>query len=223
MKTTKIMKRQMGDYEVLQRTSDSYFDGNALLQQWKHAHPKCKDSIKDFLDQRKVKDFIQYLQDDLRLQAQPQKGDMVETQIIKYDRGNNSSNGRIADKVWMHPYLFIKFALWINTKFEVQVIKFVYDNLISLRCDAGDNYSQLMKRIYGFTDCDFGKVAIAMNWVVFNEHCKQRRDWGTVEQMKELRQLECTLCSMIETGLVNSQMELIEVLRKMYDNKYRKF
>ena len=26
MKTTKIMKRQMGDYEVLQRTSDSYFD-----------------------------------------------------------------------------------------------------------------------------------------------------------------------------------------------------
>ena len=31
MKTTKIMKRQMGDYEVLQGTSDSYFDLNALL------------------------------------------------------------------------------------------------------------------------------------------------------------------------------------------------
>ena len=113
--------------------------------------------------------------------------------------------------------------MFINPKFEVQVIKFVYDELISLRCDAGDNYTQLMKRVYGFADCDFGKVAIAINWVVFNEHCKQRRDSGTLEQIKELKQLENTLCSMIDTGLVNSQIELIEVLRKMYDNKYRKF
>ena len=143
--------------------------------------------------------------------------------VVKYDKGVHTSKGRTPDKVWMHPYLFLKFSLWINTKFEVQVIKFIYDELISLRCDAGDNYSQLMKRVYGFTDCDFGKVAIALNWVVFNEHCKQRRDWGTVEQMRDLRQLENTLCSMIDTNLVNSQMELINVLRKMYDNKYRKF
>ena len=34
MKSNKIMKRQMGEYEVLQRTSDSYFDLNALLQHW---------------------------------------------------------------------------------------------------------------------------------------------------------------------------------------------
>jgi hypothetical protein len=30
MKTTKIMKRQMGEYEVLQRTSDSYFRADDL-------------------------------------------------------------------------------------------------------------------------------------------------------------------------------------------------
>ena len=143
--------------------------------------------------------------------------------VVKYDKGVHTSKGRTPDKVWMHPYLFIKFSMWINRTFEVQVVKFVFDELISLRCDAGDNYTQLMKRVYGFTDCDFGKVAIAINWVVFNEHCKQRRDSGTLEQIKELKQLENTLCSMIDTGLVNSQMELINVLRKMYDNKYRKF
>lgn len=27
---------------------------------------------------------------------------------------------------WMHPYLFIKTAMWINPKFELQVIRFVY-------------------------------------------------------------------------------------------------
>ena len=54
MRSNKIMKRQMGEYDVLQRTSDSYFGGNALLQQWKHLHPKCKDSMKDFFEQKNV-------------------------------------------------------------------------------------------------------------------------------------------------------------------------
>jgi len=217
------MKRQMGEYDVLQRTSDSYFDGNALLQQWKHSHPKCKDSMNDFFEQKKVKEFIKCLVSDLSNDAQPQNWGTAKKEVVKYDKGSNTSKGRTSDKVWMHPYLFIKFAMWINTSFEVQVIKFVFDELISLRCDAGDNYTHLMKRVYGFTDCDFGRVAIAINWVVFNEHCKQRRDSGNLAQIKELRQLESTLCSMIDTGLVSSQMELIEVLRKMYDNKYRKF
>ena len=62
--------------------------------------------------------------------------------VVKYDKGVHTSNGRTSDKVWMHPYLFIKFAMWINSTFEVQVIKFVFDELISLRCDAGDNYGR---------------------------------------------------------------------------------
>ena len=38
MKSNKIMRRQMGEYEVLQRTSDSYFDLNSLLQQWNNGN-----------------------------------------------------------------------------------------------------------------------------------------------------------------------------------------
>ena len=34
MKTNVIMTRPMGQFEVLQRTSDGFFDGNALLIQW---------------------------------------------------------------------------------------------------------------------------------------------------------------------------------------------
>jgi hypothetical protein len=176
--------------------------------------------IDDFLNSKNTKEFIATLENTL---SQGEISPMAKNDIIKKHGGSNTSNGREKNEIWVHPFLFIKAAMWVNPRFEVEVIKYVYDNLISLRCDAGDNYSQLMKRVYGFSDCDFGKVAIALNWVVFNEHCKQRRDWGTVEQMRDLRQLENTLCSMIDTNLVNSQMELINVLRKMYDNKYRKF
>ena len=220
MRSNKIMKRQMGEYDVLQRTSDSYFNLNGLLSQWNSTSGNSRRRLDKFMDSPNTKKFIKALEDDL---ANGTIGPKADNQLVKHIKGKCTSVGRTPDEVWAHPFIFLKFAMFLNPKFEVQVIKFVYDELISLRCDAGDNYTQLMKRVYGFTDCDFGKVAIAINWVVFNEHCKQRRDSGTLEQMKGLKQLEGTLCSMIDTGLVNSQIELIEVLRKMYDNKYRKF
>ena len=220
MISNKIMKRQMGEYDVLQRTSDSYFNANALLIQWNSNSNNIRRRWDKFKDNKNTKSFIETLTFEL---AKGQKRPMGDIRLIKEIGGSNTSKGKTSGEIWVHPYLFIKFAMYLNPRFEVQVIKFVYDELISLRCDAGDNYTHLMTRVYGFTDCDFGRVAIAINWVVFNEHCKQRRDSGNLEQIKELRQLESTLCSMIDTGLVSSQMELIEVLRKMYDNKYRKF
>lgn len=220
MKTTKIMKRQMGEYEVLQRTNDSYFKADELLRQWNLSHGgKNRRDMDRFLNSQKTKEFIKALEHELAIS---QKCEIADIQVVKYGK-HGYSNSNVKNDIYFHPYLFLKFAMWINSDFEVQVIKFVYDELISLRNDAGDNYTKLMQKVYGFSDCDFSQVAIAMNWVVFNEHCKQRRDSGSVDQMKELRQLESTLCSMIDTGLVNSQVELITVLRKMYEVKYRKF
>jgi len=39
---------------------------------------------------------------------------------------------------WMHPILFIDFAMWINPKFKVKVLKFLHDKLIKHRIDTGD-------------------------------------------------------------------------------------
>ena len=218
MISNKIMKRQMGEYDVLQRTSDSYFNASSILSQW-NKQGNSEKKINKYLSMQKTKDFISEIESNLQMANMPH----ADTRAIKKTNGHSTHNGRTPDEVWLHPFVFLDMCMWLEPKFKVQVIKFVYDELISLRCDAGDNYTHLMKRVYGFADCDFGRVAIAINWVVFNEHCKQRRDSGNLEQIKELRQLESTLCSMIDTGLVSSQMELIEVLRKMYDNKYRKF
>ena len=220
MKSNKVMRRPMGQYEVMQRTSDGYFNINALVNQWNSNPNNKRRRLDDFMNSKKTKEFIETLKNDL---TYGEKSPKVNNELIKVSKGKYDGFGRPTSDIYVHPFLFIKAAMWINPSFEVQVIKFVYDNLISLRIDAGDNYVRLMKKVYGFQDCDFGRVAIAMNWVVFNEHCKQRRDWSSVEQAQELKQLESTLCSMIDTGLVNSQMELMQVIRKMYEVKYRKF
>ena len=41
---------------------------------------------------------------------------------------------------WMHPLLFIDFAMWINPSFKYDVLKFVYDRMLMYRNEAGDAY-----------------------------------------------------------------------------------
>ena len=226
MKTNKIMFRSMGDYEVLQRTSDSYFDGNALLNLWRKEHPTCKDTINDFLAQKKVQTFIIELEKEMGEFAQPQKWGLAETQgfkSIKYIKGRNTSKGRTKDQVWLNPYLFIKFAMWINPKFELQVIKFVYDELIKFRHLAGDNYNVLTAAIAKLPDCDYRETAIAIQWIVFNRTGKELRQQATQLELAEISDIENKLAYAIDMGFIKNQAELIITLRKMYNEKYRKF
>ena len=226
MKTNVIMTRPMGQFEVLQRTSDGYFDGNALLAQWKREHNTCKDSMKDFFDQKKVQSFIAELEDELGEFCAPQKWDMqnlVVLKSVKYMKGRNTHNGRAKDQVWLHPYLFIKFAMWINPKFELQVIKFVYDELIKCRHLAGDNYNVLTAAISKLPDCDYKATAKAIQWIVFNRTGKELRQQATQRELSEISDIENKLAYAIDMGFINNQAQLICTMRKMYNDKYQKF
>lgn len=53
----------------------------------------------------------------------------------------------------MHPLLFIDFAMWLNPAFKVKVLKFVYDQLIQYRNDAGDTYKEMAAQIASDSFC----------------------------------------------------------------------
>ena len=145
MKSNKVMKRQMGEYDVFQRTSDSYFNANALLSQW-NSKGNSEKKINKYLSMQKTKDFIFEIESNLHMANLPH----ADYRAVKKIVGRSTHGGRTADEIWLHPFVFLDMCMWLEPKFKVQVIKFVYDELISLRCNAGDNYIQLMKRVYGF-------------------------------------------------------------------------
>lgn len=214
MKTNQLMKRPMGQFEVIQRTSDGFFDGAYLLYQWKRTNPKCKDTVKDFIEQTKVQSFLSELEKEMGDNAQPQKWDMANLQSVILVKGRNTKNGRTKDQVWMHPYLFIKFAMWINPKFELQVIKFVYDELIKNRHLAGDNYNVLTSAIATLPNADYREIANAINWIVFNRIGKNLRQSATQEELKELSDVEHSVAFAINMGFVKDNQQLIMLLRK---------
>ena len=113
--------------------------------------------------------------------------------------------------------------MWINPKFELQVIKFVYDELIKQRNDAGDNYISLSTSGVKLKGYNFREVATAMQWIVFNKVGKNLRQSATQEELKEMSELEKQLAYLIDNDYITSYKQLLSDMRKTYNKKYRKF
>lgn len=216
MKQNVIMNRKIGNFDFSQRTKDGYFETNVLISQWNSIKINSRRRLDDFLKSKTTLDFIEVLNDDLA------NGE-ISPMAYYIKKGKMTSKGRTKDEVWMHPYLFIDFAMWINPKFKLKVIKFVYDELIKQRNDAGDNYVSLSASGVKLKDYDFREVAIAMQWIVFNKTGKNLRQTATQEQLEELNDLQSNLSFLIDNGYITSYNQLLEDMRKMYNKKYTKF
>ena len=125
----------------------------------------------------------------------------------------------------MHPILFIKFAMWLNPRFEVQVIKFVYDQMIQYRNDAGDAYRELSAAVMKIVPRDYmpkamRKIGEALNWIIFNQHEKMLRNkHGNEEAQRELFQLEKKVADLINEGFIQSFDSLIVYLRNQWNRR----
>lgn len=58
MKTNQEMIRYIGQYCVIQRTSDGFFDANSLLKEWNSKSDNPKREMKKFLSSPKTEEFI---------------------------------------------------------------------------------------------------------------------------------------------------------------------
>lgn len=219
MKTNQVMIRRMGNFNVTQRTRDGFFNATELLKQWNSPsnlntqNSGClkKKDLDDFFSNKNTKEFIDALLVEENL----------DTPKLVYLKTRGKYNGG----TWMHPILFIKFAMWLNPRFEVQVIKFVYDQMIRYRNDAGDAYRELSSAVMKIVPKDFmpkamRKIGEALNWIIFNQHEKMLRNkHGEEEKQRELFQLEKKVADLINEGFINSFDELINYLRKQWHRK----
>ncbi len=210
MKTNVIMVRKMGVFDVNQRTKDGMFNANSLLRQWNTAN-ESKKEIKDYFDNKSTQEFIDVLKND-----ESTIGGIVPMIKSRASKGENAGT-------WMHPYLFIDFAMWINPKFKFEVIKFVYDELIKYRNDAGDNYVSLSASGVKLKGYDFIEVAKAMQWIVFGRTGKELRQTATQKELVELNDLQSKLSFAIDMGYITTYPQLLSELRKIWNQKNRKF
>lgn len=224
MKTNQTLTRQMGSFSVYQRTSDGMFNATALLKQW-NGHSGQQKNMGQYFDQSSVSEFIVALCEDENIDC---------TDFIKHrNSAKNSLPGIYTKKrgidggTWMYPLLFIDFAMWLNPAFKVKVLKFVYDQLIQYRNDAGDTYKEMAAQIASISKkgemaANITKVAIALNHIVYGRHEREIRNKSAEEQsMRELLKLQIKVSELIKEGFIKTYDQLINYLRKIWMEKYQ--
>lgn len=216
MITSVTMVRKMGRFDILQRTKDGYFDANALLIQWNNNKSNARKNMLDFINSKATNEFLEALNEEI---AQSE----ISVMALVVKKGRNTSSGKTKDEVWMHPYLFIDFSMWLNPKFKLSVIKFVYDQLINERQNAGDNYKTLSSSLVKIKGYNFSEVAKAMQWIVYDKTGKNLRQTASQEQLQELNDIQTKLSFAIDMNYISSYQQLLSEMRKMYNKKYKKF
>lgn len=200
----------MGSFDVLQRTSDGMFCATELLKQW-NRNSGDKKEITKFFDNANTSEFISALISEENLNTQ-------NSAYLK-TRGKNGGT-------WMHPYLFVKFAMWLNPRFEVKVIKFVYDQLIQYRNEAGDTYRDMCAAIASISEkkevsSNIQIVAKSINIIIFGKHQREARNKMAEEaSMKELLNLQMKIAELISFGFIKDFSGLKEYIKAVWNKKY---
>lgn len=222
MKTNQVMKRQMGVFAVYQRTNDGFFNATDLLKQWNESRPDKKRELDNFWKSTNLSELMSEIaENELNITSVDftvLKKTLSKASKARFDRGGGT---------WMHPILFIKFAMYLDTRFEYHVLKFVSDQMLQYRNEAGEAYKVLAKAVSNLVgDSNLPKflpnIAKAINHIVFGEHSTMiRNEYGSEKKQRELWALERKLADLVEDGFITTYDQMIDYLRKKWINKYQ--
>lgn len=215
MKTKPIMLREFYDSHVCQRTSDGFFNATEFLKRFNELTAQVKE-LRDFWKNKGTEEFIKALETELLLNV----GN--SPQLAKTHQMTRGKKG----STWMHPYLFVKFAMWLSPALEVKIIKWVYDNLIEFRLLAGDHYKEMCDAIalryfdYYKRACPpdvFIQEAHILNNLVFGNPHGNQRNTASEAQLDLMNRLQVANTRMIRDGISRSKREQnLITFRRLY-------
>lgn len=214
MNTNQIMKRPLANFTVEQRTKDGMFNATNLLKQWNAQDGVAQRKMDNYFASSKTSEFIDTI-------IEREKLDTPKMVYVKSKARSDKGGG-----TWMHPLLFIDFAMWINPSFKYDVLKFVYDKMLVYRNEAGEAYKQLSSAMNKIcTPHQMKKympiLGKGINFIVTGKHEHQlRNEYGTEEKQKEYFELEKQVALLINDGFLKTPEEVANYLRRKFQQKY---
>lgn len=208
------MKRPLAQFTVEQRTKDGMFNATALLKQWNEQDGVAQRKLDNYFASSKTAEFIETIMN----------RENLHTPKMVYVKSRASRGNQVG--TWMHPLLFIDFAMWINPSFKYDVLKFVYDRMLVYRNEAGDAYKALSSAMNKIcTPHQMKKympiLGRGINFIVTGRHeHKLRNEYGTEDKQKEYFELEKQVAMLIDEGFLKTPDDVANYLRRKFQKKY---
>lgn len=198
------MQRQFNGKVIRQNSKSEFLNLNDLMDSYLIENPISSKRIDKFLEMKQTKEFAETIRE-AELEAKslntPKRGDLVlpltePVRVIETKRGKNGGT-------WVHPYLFLDFAMWLNPRFKLWAMSIIEDKLLKLRNEAGDKFKEMqtaLKLTGAVSPREFAREASMINDIVFNGK-KEQRDTATEEKLNLLNKLQKYNAHLISQGI----------------------
>lgn len=147
------------------------------------------------------------------------------TDLKDYGMAYRKGKGK-GQRWFVNPYVFVMIALELDPEIYAKVIIWLTDGLIEDRNLAGEAYIRMCKSVSKLVrdksevSDKIRRVAKAVNYVVFNEHSDNRRNFASKSEMSEIVAIENVVTGIIDGGFVVSYDDLITFLGKEWRKKW---
>lgn len=208
MKTAVIMLRDLNGVQIRQNHKTSFFNANDLLELYNKTSDVKADMYSylrskqfgDFKD-AVIKDILQNTQKVGILKSaegsQESDDENLPEEICQVKRGKNGGT-------WLHPYLFMDFAMWLSPEFKLTCIKWIYDKLIQVRDEAGESFKEVNAALFdrkpNSAHFEYSNEAKMINKVVFGSPDSDQRNSATELQLEMLKTLQRADVKLIQRG-----------------------
>jgi hypothetical protein len=197
MKTAVIMVRDLNGVSVRQNHKTWFFNANDLLDLYNKNNKKKKE-MWAYLKTDNFKSFQEAV---------------IKNEILNTNKNTELENSfkTIETKrwkywwTWMHPYIFLDFAMWLSPDFKVNCMKWLYDNLIKFRDECGDSFKKVNKALFdkkpNLPPFEYSNEAKMINKIVFWSPNGGQRNLATAEQLELLKKLQESDVKLIQKWL----------------------
>ena len=205
MKTVVVMQRHFNGKVIRQDSKTSFLNLNDLFHCYLADNPDGSKRLDSYMNLQQTKEFAETIREaelEAKKQNTKESWELVlpltePVSVIETKRGKNGGT-------WVHPYLFLDFAMWLNPRFKLWAMSIIEDKLIELRNEAGDKFKEMasaLKRIGAVNPREFAEEAKMINRLVFDGVQSGMRNEATTDQLDLLNKLQKYNAHLIEKGL----------------------
>ena len=202
MKTEVMMKRNLFNCEIKQKSHSSFFSATDLVKAGNKWRTLNNLEIFDINEYFRLKSTVEFMKELSKRYG--------EIKIARKGRGKDT---------WVHPILFIDIALSISPILKIETYEWLFDNLIKFRNDSGDNYKKMCGHLFTNTTNKYDFQKEVTNIALQIQIACNVKDWQLAsEKQLELRNKIHNDIALLADVLKNNNQAVAIAIRKAIDN-----
>jgi len=220
LKSDHIVNRKFNNHIVRQDLQTEYIcasDITDIYNQVRISEGKSPKELKKYFQNKDSKEFMKEVCNELNSLEKNSVQNMAfySESDLKYVRRGKHNRG-----TWLHPYVFVDYAMWLNPRFRAKVVIWITDNLLGYRNSGGVAFKKTNKAI----DKKFGpktkpwvyaNVSTFIQELVFGKKVNDNWKNATEDQQRKRDVLLTKMQALIEYGNYNNVYDVMKHMRKM--------